>query len=150
MVSSTSNDCANGSPLSSSNLTRSSKDCVWYVLEVLEVVVLSSVLVLCDISAFLTIIISSWTVLRVPSARKLAWHVDALSRGARESVTLLLNLNVLVPVVNSGADVWLGLGINNDPIKAPLSSVINLLSVTVASAPLVRPKSFISLEILPW
>ena len=43
---------------------------------------------------------------------------DALSTGDLESIELLDNLNVFVPVLNSGADVKEASGIKNDPINA--------------------------------
>ena len=76
--------------------------------------------------------------------------VDALSDGLLESTALLDSLNVFVPVLNSGAEVKEASGIKKDPTNAPFSSVINLTSVTLASALLVSPRRIIFLLINPW
>ena len=143
-------DSARGSLQKNSSVNLSVNDCVWNVLvDVLFTVVLS-VRFTCWISAFLIFIISSWTVFSVPSARKLVSAEDTLSSTLRESTELLDNLNVLDPVLNSGADVSVGSGINNDPIAAPFSSATNLTSTTFAIALLVLPVSIIFLAIYPW
>ena len=46
------------------------------------------------------------------------------------------NVNVLVPVLNVGADGTVGSGKNSDPMSVPDLSVINQIAVTVAIAPL--------------
>ena len=60
-----------------------------------------------------------------------------------ELAALLVNVNVLVPVLNDGAEGTVGSGKYNDPIKDPALSVTNLISLTVAIAPLDCPISFI-------
>ena len=58
-------------------------------------------------------------------------------------------VNVLVPVLNEGADGIVGSGKNRDPINDPALSVINLIAVTLAIAPLDCPINFIPLVIYP-
>ena len=53
-----------------------------------------------------------------------------------ELVELVDNVNVLVPVLNVGAEGTVGSGKNNDPISVPHFSVISLIAVTIAIAPL--------------
>tara|TARA_A100001388_G_scaffold147967_1_gene109845 strand:+ start:3243 stop:3452 length:210 start_codon:yes stop_codon:yes gene_type:complete len=53
-----------------------------------------------------------------------------------ELVGLEDNVNVFVPVLNVGAEGIVGSGKNRDPINDPALSVINLIAVTVAIAPL--------------
>ena len=58
-------------------------------------------------------------------------------------------VNVLVPVLNEGADGIVGSGKNRDPINDPALSVINLIALTLAIAPLDCPTNFILVVIYP-
>ena len=147
----TSKDSASGSIHATCWLILSSPNAwFWNSLVVwLDTVVASSTVDLW-ISAVLTLNTSSWSVFNVPLEVNIDSATDALSIGALESAALLDNLNVLVPVLNSGADVKEASGIKKDPTKAPFSSLINLTSVILASAPLVSPLRTMFLLINPW
>ena len=147
----TSNDSASGSNHWTCSVDLVSNPVVcWKVFVVWLDMVVESSLDSLWISAVLILNTSSWSVFNVPLELNDDSATDALSTGDLESTALLDNLNVLVPVLNSGADGKEASGIKNDPINAPFSSLINLTSVTLASAPLVSPRRIIFFPTNPW
>ena len=66
-----------------------------------------------------------------------------------EFIELVDSVNVLVPVLNVGAEGTVGSGKNNDQSNDPALSVINLIADTVAIAPLDCPINFIQVVIYP-
>ena len=100
-------------------------------------------------SAVLILNTSSWRVFNVPWEKNAASAAEALSIAARESTLLLEILNEFSPHANSGVDLALEFGMNNDPNTAPFSSDINLTLVTLASALLVWPLNTIPFLIKP-
>ena len=69
--------------------------------------------------------------------------------GIVEFVELVVNLSVFVPVSNLGFASTFGFGILKVALNCPIESDINLTSVTVASAPVVCPTSFMSFWTFP-
>ena len=59
------------------------------------------------------------------------------------------NVNVLVPVLNVGAEGTVGSGKNRDQRRTPALSVISLILDTVAIAPLDCPTNFIPVVMYP-
>ena len=100
---------------------------------------ISSVIIL----AFRVAIIVSWTVSRNPCEAKLSVAVDDGWVSALFWASLV-NLNSFTPAVNLGTLLILGSGIKKFPPTKPVMSLINLISLTVACAPLDWPVSVIS------
>ena len=114
-----------------------------------SVVILSSVLVFLDISAFLIRNVVASTLSNVPLEEKLVSPELCAEPETVEFVELVVNVRVFVPVVNTGADGEVGSGIKNDPINVPELSLINLKLITFAIAPLDCPINFIPTTMHP-
>ena len=99
--------------------------------------------------AFLILSVEFSTLSKVPAEVKLTSAVVSSEVTTVEFVELEVNTKVFVPVLNDGVDGTVGSGINNEPIKTPDSSAINLISEIIATAPLVCPTNFILFVILP-
>ena len=149
VLSSTKNDCANGSyhptirsevspPITCVEIT-----CVPVVLET----ALSSNSCLFWIRAFLTEIIFSWTVSKVPLEVNPSSAIVVATFWSFES--LLIIVKTLDPVSNFGWTLIFGFGMLKLPIKIADTSEINLTFVIVACAPLVFPTRTIPLSTLP-
>ena len=67
-----------------------------------------------------------------------------------EFVELVVKRSVFVPVSNCGFASIFGFGTLKQHVNWPIVSDINLTSVTVASAPLVSPMSFIPFITWSW
>ena len=149
VASSTKNDCANGSyhPVIRSEVFLPSTcveiTCVPVVLET----ALSSNSCLFSIRAFLTEIIFSWTVSKVPLEVNPSSAIVVATFWSFES--LFINVKTLDPVSNFGWTLIFGLGTLKLPIKVADMSEINLTFVIVAWAPLVPPIRTIPLSTLP-
>ena len=87
--------------------------------------------------AFLTEIIFSWTVSRVPLAENASSEIVVATFWLFK--LLFVNVSTLVPVANLGWILLFGFGIKKLPINTAPRSEINLTFVIVALAPLVLP-----------
>ena len=94
-----------------------------------------------SILAFLTEIIVSWTVSRVPEEINPSSTIEDASFWLL--FWLLTKVNTLFPDSNLGFVLLFGSGIKKLPIRVALISEINLTSDTVAWAPLVCPTNII-------
>ena len=92
---------------------------------------------LCSTLAFLTEIIFSWTVSKVPDAVNASSAIVLATLGSLS--TSLVKVKTLVPVSNLGWLTEFGFGIKKLPVKFAARSETSLTLVTVASAPLVEP-----------
>ena len=86
----------------------------------------------------------------VNSRRPFAWNVASADVWFREEIKLVFGIEVslttLLPVTNFGLVGLDGSGTKIQPTTYPTSSVTNLISLTLACAPLVRPLRTIPLR----
>ena len=112
-------------------------------------VFLSSVFTSLEISALRIRSVVDSTLSNVPLDEKLVSAELWANPEIVELVELVVSVNVLFPVVNTGVDGEVGSGINNDPIKDPELSLITLRFFISAIDPLVCPIKRIPLEMHP-
>ena len=149
MISGTSNDCARGSThLVCRVVLWLNATFTTSLVSVLDICLESDCGILWT-SAFLVLRVDASTVCKVPEAVKLAEPSLSVNPEIVWLVELDDNVNVLVPVLNVGAEGTVGSGKNREPIRTPALSVISLILDTVAIAPLDWPINFIPVVMYP-